>query len=45
MGMNDVNSLSHTKWNCKYHIPNHSSVHMESIYSYETLAVYIPIED
>ena len=20
MGMNDVNSLSHTKWNCKYHI-------------------------
>ena len=20
MGMNDVNSLSHSKWNCKYHI-------------------------
>ena len=20
MGMNDMNSLSHTKWNCKYHI-------------------------
>ena len=20
MGINDVNSLSHTKWNCKYHI-------------------------
>ena len=20
MGLNDVNSLSHTKWNCKYHI-------------------------
>ena len=20
MGMNDVNSLSHTRWNCKYHI-------------------------
>ncbi len=20
MGMNDINSLSHTKWNCKYHI-------------------------
>ena len=20
MGMNDANSLSHTKWNCKYHI-------------------------
>ena len=19
MGVNDVNSLSHTKWNCKYH--------------------------
>ena len=19
MGMNDINSLSHTKWNCKYH--------------------------
>ena len=20
MGMNDMNSLSHTRWNCKYHI-------------------------
>ena len=20
MGMNDINSISHTKWNCKYHI-------------------------
>ena len=20
MGMNDINSLSHAKWNCKYHI-------------------------
>ena len=20
MGLNDNNSLSHTKWNCKYHI-------------------------
>ena len=20
MSLNDVNSLSHTKWNCKYHI-------------------------
>ena len=20
MGMNDINSLSHTSWNCKYHI-------------------------
>lgn len=20
MGMNDINSLSHTKWSCKYHI-------------------------
>ncbi len=20
MGMNDINSLLHTKWNCKYHI-------------------------
>ena len=20
MSMNDINSLSHTKWNCKYHI-------------------------
>ena len=20
MGMNDMNSLSHSKWNCKYHI-------------------------
>ncbi len=20
MGMNDINSLSHTKWNCKHHI-------------------------
>ena len=20
MGMNDINSLAHTKWNCKYHI-------------------------
>ena len=20
MGMNDVHSLSHSKWNCKYHI-------------------------
>ena len=20
MGINDINSLSHTKWNCKYHI-------------------------
>ena len=20
MGLNDVNSLSHSKWNCKYHI-------------------------
>ena len=20
MGMNVINSLSHTKWNCKYHI-------------------------
>ena len=20
MGLNDVHSLSHTKWNCKYHI-------------------------
>ena len=20
MGMNDINSLSHIKWNCKYHI-------------------------
>ena len=20
MGMNDINSLSHTRWNCKYHI-------------------------
>ena len=20
MGMNDINRLSHTKWNCKYHI-------------------------
>ena len=20
MGLNDINSLSHTKWNCKYHI-------------------------
>ncbi len=20
MGMNDINSLSHSKWNCKYHI-------------------------
>ena len=24
MGMNDVNSLSHTKWNCKYHIVFHA---------------------
>lgn len=21
MGMNDVHSLSHSKWNCKYHMP------------------------
>lgn len=20
MGLNDINSLSHTRWNCKYHI-------------------------
>ena len=20
MSLNDINSLSHTKWNCKYHI-------------------------
>ena len=20
MGVNDINSLAHTKWNCKYHI-------------------------
>ena len=20
MGLNDINSLSHTKWNCKYHV-------------------------
>ena len=20
MGMNDINSLAHSKWNCKYHI-------------------------
>ncbi|MFC4803942.1 hypothetical protein [Filifactor villosus] len=20
MGINDINSLSHTKWNCKYHV-------------------------
>lgn len=20
MGLNDINSLVHTKWNCKYHI-------------------------
>ena len=20
MGMNDINSLAHTKWNCKYYI-------------------------
>ena len=20
MGLNDMNSLSHTRWNCKYHI-------------------------
>ena len=20
MGLNDINSLSHTGWNCKYHI-------------------------
>ena len=20
MGLNDINSLSHSKWNCKYHI-------------------------
>jgi REP element-mobilizing transposase RayT len=20
MGLNDINSLSHTKWHCKYHI-------------------------
>ena len=20
MGMNDINSLAHTKWNCKYHV-------------------------
>ena len=20
MGLNDIHSLSHTKWNCKYHI-------------------------
>ena len=20
MGLNEINSLSHTKWNCKYHI-------------------------
>ena len=20
MGLNDINSLAHTKWNCKYHI-------------------------
>lgn len=20
MGMNDINSLSHSKWNCKYHV-------------------------
>lgn len=22
MGLNGINSLSHTKWNCKYHIQN-----------------------
>ena len=33
MGMNDVNSLSHTKWNCKYHIVFCAQIPQKSILS------------
>ena len=33
MGLNDMNSLSHTKWNCKYHIVFAPKYRRKVIYS------------
>ena len=31
MGLNDINGLSHTRWNCKYHIVFAPKYHREGI--------------
>ena len=39
MGMNDINSLAHTKWNCKYHIVFAPKYHRKVFYQEKREAV------
>ena len=39
MGLNDINSLSHTKWNCKYHIVFAPKYRRQVFYKEKRLAV------
>ena len=39
MGLNDINSLSHTKWNCKYHIVFAPKYRRKVFYEEKRLAV------
>ena len=39
MSLNDVNSLSHTKWNCKYHIVFAPKYRRKVFYEEKRLAV------
>ena len=39
MGLNDINSLSHTKWNCKYHIVFAPKYRRKVFYKEKRLAV------
>ena len=39
MGLNDINSLSHTKWNCKYHIVFAPKYRRKVFYQEKRLAI------
>ena len=39
MGLNDINSLSHTKWNCKYHIVFEPKYRRKVFYQEKRLAI------
>ena len=44
MSLNDINSLSHTKWNCKYHIVFAPKYRRKVFYQEKRLAVGKDIE-
>ena len=39
MGLNDINSLSHTKWNCKYHVVFAPKYRRKVFYKEKRLAI------